>query len=219
MKQIIFVVCLVFALAVPMSAQQLVLGNPSNATNDTANSNNFLVVRPEFILSYNRSRGTANWVAWHLTKSDIGSIRKDAFHGDPLLPKDWRVSGSTWSPFQRGHMCPSKDRSTTLAINRETFVMSNMQPQTKELNEDTWGNLEDETRARVINEGKEAYIYAGCYGSKGRVKNIAKRVTVPTHCFKIVVLLPENVTGDVLLSITVRGLQSNKVLVNIRPPP
>jgi hypothetical protein len=40
-----------------------------------------------------------------------------------------------------------------------------------------------------------------------------------TWMAQIVVLLPENVTGDVLLSITVRGLQSNKVLVNIRPPP
>ena len=38
---------------------------------------------------------------------------------------------------------------------------------------------------------------------------------------QIVVLLPEKLAnaGDVLVSINVRGLQSNKVLVSIRPPP
>jgi len=38
---------------------------------------------------------------------------------------------------------------------------------------------------------------------------------------QIIVLLPDNLAnaGDVLVSIKVRGLQSNKVLVSIRPPP
>ncbi|HEX5601470.1 MAG TPA: hypothetical protein VFX63_02930, partial [Pyrinomonadaceae bacterium] len=42
-----------------------------------------------------------------------------------------------------------------------------------------------------------------------------------TWMAQIIVLLPENVAnaGDVLVSIKVRGLQSNKVLVSIRPPP
>ncbi len=42
-----------------------------------------------------------------------------------------------------------------------------------------------------------------------------------TWMAQIVVLLPGNVAnaGDVLVSIKVRGLQSNKVLVSIRPPP
>jgi len=38
---------------------------------------------------------------------------------------------------------------------------------------------------------------------------------------QINVLLPDNLAnaGDVLVSIKVRGLQSNKVLISIRPPP
>jgi len=42
-----------------------------------------------------------------------------------------------------------------------------------------------------------------------------------TWMAQIVVLLPQNLAnaGDVLVSIKVRGLQSNKVLVSIRPPP
>ena len=42
-----------------------------------------------------------------------------------------------------------------------------------------------------------------------------------TWMAQINVLLPENLanTGSVLVSIKVRGLQSNKVIVSIRPPP
>ncbi|MFN0277218.1 MAG: DNA/RNA non-specific endonuclease [Pyrinomonadaceae bacterium] len=188
MRKIVFIFVYLFSFTIAITAQ-LVLGNPSGASSNLDKQNNYLVGRQEFILAYNRSRGTANWVAWHLSSSDLGPIRIDAFHGDPLLPKPWRIgsAGYKGSGYQRGHMCPSKDRSTTEAINRITFVMSNMQPQLKELNEDTWGNLEDETR-RLINQGNEAYIYAGCFGNKGRIK---KKVTIPTHCFKVVVILPE----------------------------
>lgn len=190
-RMLLYAVCFL-TLSIPAKAQ-LVLGNPSGATSNVNDENNFLVVRPEFILSYNRSRGAANWVAWHLTASDIGSFRQDRFHGDPLLPKPWRITSTGYqgSGYQRGHMCPSKDRSTTPEVNFETFVMSNMQPQTKEHNEITWGNLEDDTRA-LVNEGNEAYIYAGCYGNKGRIKN---KVTIPTHCYKIVIILTEG-NGD-----------------------
>lgn len=188
MRKIILIAVCFFSFTISITAQ-LVLGNPSGASTNLENQNNYLVSRPEFVLAYNKSRGAANWVAWHLGTSDIGPIRINAFHGDPLLPESWRIgsTGYKGSGYQRGHMCPSKDRSTTEEINRVTFVMSNMQPQLKELNEDTWGDLEDETR-RLVNQGNEAYIYAGCFGNKGRIN---KKVTIPTHCFKVVVILPE----------------------------
>src|SRR5215213_468535 len=49
----------------------------------------------------------------------------------------------------------------------------------------------------------------------------AGNVPNQTWMAQIVVLLPENLAnaGNVLVSISVRGLQSNKVLVSIRPPP
>ncbi len=40
----------------------LSLGNPSNAATDP---DNYLLEKPQYTLSYNCSRGTANWISWH----------------------------------------------------------------------------------------------------------------------------------------------------------
>src|SRR5690606_41756236 len=68
------------------------------------------------------------------------------------------------------------------ANNKETFLMSNMQPQTAKLNRQTWRFLEEYTRDEV-RKNQEAYVIAGCYGDNGKIKN---KVTIPTSCFKIV---------------------------------
>lgn len=169
---------------------ELVLGNPSGATADTSSEpNNFLLVHNSFILSYNRERGAANWVTWHLSAADIGDVdRSNAFAPDTALPKDFWIKPSDYvgSGYDRGHLCPSKDRSSTEADNRETFLMSNMQPQAPKLNQKTWKYLEDYTRDLAKNN--EEYIYAGCYGDAGRIKN---KITIPTNCYKVIVVLPE----------------------------
>lgn len=84
-------------------------------------------------------------------------------------------------------MCPSKDRSDTEENNRETFLMSNMQPQSPKLNQKTWKYLEDYTR-EIVGKQNEAYVYAGCYGEQGKIR---EKITIPTNCFKIIVVLPE----------------------------
>lgn len=189
MKKLQFCLILIVLLSLSASAQPTpVLGNPSNAGN--TDDNNFLVTHKGYILSYNKERGAANWVMWHISISDIpGGDRSDAFAPDTLLPASWRIKPTdyTGSGFDRGHMCPSADRTDSNANNIETFLMSNMQPQTAKLNRQTWRFLEEYTRAEV-KRNQEAYVIAGCYGSNGRVRN---KVTIPTNCFKIVVLLPE----------------------------
>jgi endonuclease G len=172
------------------SKVELVLGNPSGATADASNDpNNFLLVHNSFILSYNRTRGAANWVTWHLSAADIGDVdRTNAFAPDTALPKDFWIRPSDYvgSGYDRGHLCPSKDRSDTEANNRETFLMSNMQPQSPKLNQKTWKYLEDYSRDLAKNN--EEYIYAGCYGESGRIKD---KITIPTNCYKIIVVLAE----------------------------
>lgn len=64
--------------------------------------------------------------------------------------------------------------------------MSYMQPQAPKLNQRTWKYLEDYTR-EIVNKNTEAYVYSGCYGEAGRIKN---KITTPTRCWKIVVALP-----------------------------
>lgn len=111
----------------------LLLGNPSQAGRD---ANNYLVARPAHVMSYHKANGGPNWVAWHLAKSDIGPARRSSFRPDPLLPADRQIRPTdyTRSGYDRGHVCPSGDRTRDSEYNGQTFVMSNMLPQAPALN-------------------------------------------------------------------------------------
>lgn len=67
-------------------------------------------------------------------------------------------------------MCPSGDRTKTAAMNDETLLMSNMQPQHKDLNRQPWKHLEEYSR-KVIKKGMESYTYAGCGGGDKKLFN------------------------------------------------
>src|SRR5687767_10809381 len=70
--------------------QNLLLGNPSNATADEVNANNYLLQKPQYTLTYSRDRGTPNWVSWHVSKDWLGNAsRQDDFRTDNSLPADW----------------------------------------------------------------------------------------------------------------------------------
>lgn len=179
----------------------LLLGNPSGATTNQTNSDNLLLVKPRFALSYNKSKGTPNWVSWHIDMSELGRFTRtqigNPFVVDTSLPVSWRIRPTDYhfseTGMQRGHMCPSADRNRTIARARSTFVMSNMVPQIKELNEEIWGDLEAYERDLVRDEGNEVYIVAGCSGSKGMIRD---RVNIPEKCWKIIVVLTAATSND-----------------------
>ncbi|MEH7451393.1 DNA/RNA non-specific endonuclease [Gottfriedia acidiceleris] len=174
------------------------LGNPSGATNNISNSNNYLMVKPQYDLSYNNSKHEPNWVSWHVGSSDLGSVaRQDDFRADTTLPSGWyQVTASEFSGsgFDRGHMCPSADRTSTVANNSATFLMSNMIPQAPNNNEITWANLEEYSRS-LVSAGNELYVISGGYGSGGTGSNgykttVGNGVVVPAKTWKVIVVLP-----------------------------
>jgi endonuclease G len=169
------------------------LGDPSGATADASNKNNYLLVKPQYVLSYNNDRGGPNWVSWRLTAADIGDVeRQNNFHPESALPAGFkRVTPDdyTGTGYDRGHVCNSKDRTATEADNSETFSMANMLPQTPDLNRQVWESLESYSRA-LAQKGNQLYIVAGGYGS-AKVIGRANKVTVPTNCWKIILVLPE----------------------------
>ncbi|MCI0751650.1 MAG: DNA/RNA non-specific endonuclease [Flammeovirgaceae bacterium] len=183
----------------------MLFGNPSGATTSTVNENNYLMVKTYYALSYNRSRATANWVSWYVGPTSLGSTpRQDDFRADTSLPAGWYQVGSTsysGSGFDRGHNCPSADRTSTVAANSSTFLMTNMIPQAPTNNQQTWANLENYTRT-LVNSGYETYVIMGSYGaggkgSKGTANTIDNgRITVPNRIWKVIVVIPQG-TDDV----------------------
>jgi endonuclease G len=178
----------------------LALGNPSGAVTDATNyPNNYLLTKSQYTMSYSRDQGKPNWVSWHLSAAWLGSTaRQDNFAADASLPSSWYHVGSTsysGSGFDRGHNCPSADRTGSVADNSATFLMSNMMPQAPTNNQQTWAGLENYCRT-LVNAGNELYIIAGSYGKGGSGTNGAAstidggRITVPSNCWKVVVVLP-----------------------------
>ncbi|MDB5268766.1 MAG: endonuclease [Hymenobacter sp.] len=179
----------------------LTMGNPSGAVTDATNSpNNYLMSKTQYALSYSRAQGKPNWVSWHLSSAWLGSTaRQDNFASDATLPSGWfkaTNSSYTGSGFDRGHNCPSADRTGSVADNSATFLMTNMMPQAANNNQQTWANLENYERTLVA-QGYELYVICGSYGSGGTGVNgyattiASGNITVPARCWKVVVVLPE----------------------------
>ena len=168
----------------------LPFGNPSNATADLSNRNNFLLFKRSFALSYDNDRGTLNWVAWRTTMDDLGeSLPRPQFEPDPDLPLTFKKvtpMDYSGSGYDRGHMVPSADRFGDPSLNAETFQMTNVVPQSADLNQYVWEKLERYARG-IVRRGSDIYTIAGVYGEKERLRG---GIIVPTNCWKIIVILP-----------------------------
>ena len=85
----------------------LLLGNPSCATTSVTNLNNYLMIKPQYALSYNNSKGTPNWVSWQLNQSWLGIVdRQNNFRPDGMLPTEFaRITPTIYagSGYDKGH--------------------------------------------------------------------------------------------------------------------
>lgn len=175
----------------PSLSEHLTMGNPSNAVTNTSVPNNYLMEKPQYALSYSRDNGGPNWVSWHLDSSWLGSTpRQDDFRADTTLPAGWyqvQATDFSGSGFDRGHMCPSADRTITVAANSATFLMTNMIPQLPANNQGVWANLESYTRS-LVSQGNEIYIISGGQGLQFFIAN--GHVAVPAQTWKVIIVLP-----------------------------
>ncbi len=188
--------------AAPGSEDPLLFGNPSNATANVANENNYLMTKAQYSLSYNRSKAGPNWVAWRLDSSWIGGAdRQNDYRPDTTLPAGWyQVQSSDYSEpvYDRGHMCPSGDRTRSVPDNSATFLMTNFLPQHPDNNQGPWEDFETYCRT-LASQGKEIYIYTGPAGQDlnagGGTGFIGNGVMVPASTWKVVLVI-DNGTND-----------------------
>jgi endonuclease G, mitochondrial len=172
---------------------------------------NYLIDQGYYVESYNSTKAEPNWVSWHLDASNITSAtgRSDDFAGFNGLPSGWFVVQSNSYDFDkygfdRGHNCPSADRSSSVDANSSTFLMTNMIPQAPQNNEQTWNNLEGFIRDQIKN-GNEAYIIMGSYGTGGTGVNGSfsaitttdnGHINIPSNVWKVAVIIPAG-NGDI----------------------
>lgn len=174
------------------------LGLPTDANP----GDDIIIERKQYTISFNARRGGPNWVSWDLSASHIGSSdRCNCFSADTALARlgasasmfttaDY-VAGGQWD---RGHMEPSADQTSTDTENGATFFLSNVLPQRHDLNAGPWEKLEIALRDSA-KAGREVYQIAGGVFTNGvglGTLNDAGRIAIPDSTWKIAVIMPAN---------------------------
>ena len=182
------------------------LGNPSGANTNTNDHNHYLLQRTVEAIDFSDHLGEPVWASWDLTLSDVGgSGRNSNYYQDTNLPPNFtnRLVTSDYNgvgniDFNRGHLCPSKDRTDTTNDNKLVFFMTNIMPQSGPNNQGVWGNFEDYCRLQLTNS--ELLIICGPsgFGTNTIPSGLAH---IPSNVWKIVVFVPSG-TGSALSRIT-----------------
>jgi DNA/RNA endonuclease G (NUC1)/uncharacterized protein YjdB len=168
----------------------LAFGTPS----DVDASDDHVMTRRQFALSYNRARGGPNWVSWNINATQFGDARRcDCFSADASLPTgfyhvvdfDYRNGG-----FDRGHMVQSESRTTTNQENAATFLLTNILPQAADNNQGPWLDFENHLNDLARLNGKEVYVVAGgIYGANPSTLKNEGKVAIPTWTWKVAIVM------------------------------
>lgn len=194
------------------------LGLPGPA--DASSADRYLSVKAQYVLSYNGFRKVPNWVSWELNSSYLGSqSRANNFRPDGTIPSfvpQANLSDYSGSGFDRGHMCPSGDRTRSYTANSETFYLINMVPQAANNNRGPWEKLESYSR-ELAQQGKELFVVSG--GIFTDVSGtIGNGVSVPDTTFKVIVVLDQNegaadVTNDSRVISVIMPNDNNRISI------
>lgn len=158
-------------------------------------SNGEVVNHEYYSLSYIEKHEQAEWVAYELTRELLNGERvkrNDNFRPDPEVetgsatPNDYRGSG-----YDRGHLCPAADMGFDATAMDETFYMSNMSPQDRQLNHGVWRELEESTRDWA-KKFKHLYVVTGpiLKNTRGYIGK-QNKVSIPTSYYKVLLDLSE----------------------------
>ena len=151
-----------------------------------------IIVRKNYVVSYNHETLCPNWVAWHLTVEHVDGpySRNSFFYEEKEVPEpratlaDYRGSG--WS---RGHMCPAGDNKWDKQAMEESFSLVNVCPQNERLNSGLWNSIEMDCRKWAKRFG-DIYIVCGPVFYKQEHEVIGEnKVCVPEAFFKVVLCL------------------------------
>lgn len=160
------------------------------APTDADPSDETIVDRRAFVASWDDRKHTPNWVSWRLSRDDLGEVQRPrgGFHADDdLAQAEFKVEPSDYghSGYDRGHLCPSADRTRDEESNHTTFLMTNMVPQKHALNAGPWEELEKRERQLALG-GHVLYIVAGALFDRDPPR-IGRGVAVPRATYKVIV--------------------------------
>jgi endonuclease G len=151
-----------------------------------------LADRTFFTLCHSASRKVPLWVAYELKPQHLNprTQRPSRFHTDYQLARPGALdSDYKYSGFTRGHMAPAADFAFSDKAIRSTFILSNAVPQRQSVNSGRWRQLEDAVR-NLAASSDSVIIFTGPIFDSSPPEFIGEgRVAVPSHTFKVVLLI------------------------------
>lgn len=192
MKKILGIFLVLFAslsLANPIDAscpQHVVWGAPQVAVE----GNNQYLCRTGYAVNYNYQTKVAYFVAEVIKPELLVSkavSRKDDFREDPEIPAQFRVTLKDYvgSGLDRGHMAPAANFTYDAGVMSESFLLSNMMPQSPGNNRGIWKYLEENTRYWASKYGHLNVITGTIFDANS--PTMGNGVKVPSFVYKIVI--------------------------------
>ncbi|MCR5218911.1 MAG: DNA/RNA non-specific endonuclease [Treponema sp.] len=146
-----------------------------------------------FRLCYRESYELAEWVSYTLTSEELvkESSRTNDFRSDDSIttgsasPADYYKSG-----YDRGHLAPAADLAWSKASMSESFLMSNMTPQTPSFNRKIWMYLETQVREWAQRYGAVTVVTGPVLDKKAsEYPSIGEnQVAVPEYFYKVLLV-------------------------------
>lgn len=151
------------------------------------NESDTLLMYSAFTVHFNNAHGIANCAAYELIINELnGTVERS---GD--FVQDYHVKGSpspsdyAGSGLDRGHLVPAGDLKWDALAMRQSFLMTNVCPMHKSLNEGGWAKLEEKVREWAMRDSA-LLIFTGPVFSKDDSTLANGRVTVPSSFYKVV---------------------------------
>ena len=146
-----------------------------------------LVKRDAFDVHFNSGRGIANCAAYELTRNELdgAAVRSSEFMPDPRVkgcpsPQDYSGSG-----MDRGHLVPAGDLKWSETAMRQSFLMTNICPMHKALNEGGWAKLEEKVREWTARDSA-LLVFTGPIVSDSDTTLQGGRVAMPGAYYKVI---------------------------------
>lgn len=145
------------------------------------------VIHCYYCLQYNSQEKQADWVHHLLTFERChGDIdRDDDFRPDPQIKNGPSLDDYSKSGYDRGHLCPAADNNWSSQAMSESFLLSNMSPQTPSFNRGIWQQVESLVR-NWTNFYDTLYVTTGPI-FKNNIGFIGRnKITIPGFYYKAI---------------------------------
>lgn len=168
-KTSFFVFSVFFLLSTQVQAascpQLFAQNTPPQVLSETQRIGTVMLCNGQYAVLMSQQKRAPLWSAEDLTEENLEIADKTQRHGnfmpDTRLPRSMQVQTSEYnrSGYDRGHMTPSGDEPG-FAAQKESFLLSNIVPQTPELNRGPWVGVESAVRGWARQEG-ELFVVTG----------------------------------------------------------